>query len=98
LLRRLEKEKKHWKFSPGDLEERALWGQYQKCYEDAINQTSEGHAPWYVIPADDKATARYMVASTLYQALSEYTDIREPDLEPEVKENLDRYIDQLKNE
>ena len=98
LLRRLEKEKKHWKFSPGDLEERALWGQYQKCYEDAINQTSEGHAPWYVIPADDKATARYMVVSTLYQALSEYTDIREPDLEPEVKENLDRYIDQLKNE
>ena len=98
LLRRLEKDNKHWKFSPGDLEERALWPKYQECYEEAINQTSKPHAPWYVIPADDKATARYMVARTLYEVLSGYTDIREPDLEPEVKANLDEYIEQLKGE
>lgn len=98
LLRRLQKENKHWKFSPGDLEERELWSKYQECYEKAINATTAPHAPWYVVPADDKDTARYMVASTLYQVLSEYTDIREPDLDPEVKKNLDEYIDQLKNE
>jgi PPK2 family polyphosphate:nucleotide phosphotransferase len=98
LLRRLEKENKHWKFSPGDLEERALWRKYQECYEDAINKTSEPHAPWYVIPADDKDTARFLVASILYKELSEYTDIREPDLDPEVRANLDEYIDQLKSE
>jgi PPK2 family polyphosphate:nucleotide phosphotransferase len=98
LLRRLVKENKHWKFSPGDLEERGFWQDYQACYEEAINKTSEPHAPWYVIPADDKATARYLVAKTLYEVLSQYTDIREPDLDPEIKANLKEYIDQLKSE
>ena len=98
LLRRLEKENKHWKFSPGDLEERALWPKYQECYEEAINKTSLPHAPWFVVPADDKPTARYIVAKTIYEVLSKYTDIREPDLDPEVKKNLDHYIRQLKEE
>ena len=98
LLRRLEKENKHWKFSPGDLKERALWPKYQECYEEAINKTSMPHAPWFVIPADDKPTARYIVAKTIYDVLSELTDIREPDLDPKVKENLDLYIRQLKEE
>ncbi|NNL34034.1 MAG: polyphosphate kinase 2 family protein, partial [Flavobacteriaceae bacterium] len=47
LLRRLNKEEKHWKFSPGDLKERKLWDKYQECYEDALNRTSKPHAPWY---------------------------------------------------
>jgi PPK2 family polyphosphate:nucleotide phosphotransferase len=98
LLRRLVKENKHWKFSPGDLEERALWQKYQVCYEEAINRTSEPHAPWYVIPADDKDTARYLVANTLFEVLSKYADIREPELDPEIKANLQEYIDQLKKE
>ena len=98
LLRRLEKENKHWKFSPGDLKERALWPKYQECYEEAINKTSMPHAPWFVIPADDKPAARYIVAKTIYDVLSELTDIREPDLDPKVKENLDHYIRQLKEE
>jgi polyphosphate kinase 2 (PPK2 family) len=98
LLRRLEKENKHWKFSPGDLKERALWSQYRECYEEAINKTSLQHAPWYVVPADDKPTARYIVAKTIYDVLSGYSDIQEPDLDPEVKENLDLYIRQLKEE
>ena len=98
LLRRLAKENKHWKFSPGDLEERALWDKYQACYEEAINKTSADYAPWYVIPADDKATARYLVASILYEGLLQYTDIQEPDLDPEVRANLQEYIDQLKKE
>ena len=62
LLRRLNKKSKNWKFSPGDLKERKLWDNYMTCYEDAINRTSKPHAPWYIIPADDKPTARYLVA------------------------------------
>lgn len=98
LLRRLEKENKHWKFSPGDLKERALWSKYRECYEEAINKTSLPHAPWYVVPADDKPTARYIVAKTIYDVLSGYSDIQEPDLDSEVKENLFKYIKQLKEE
>jgi PPK2 family polyphosphate:nucleotide phosphotransferase len=98
LLRRLEKENKHWKFSPGDLKERALWSKYQECYEEAVNKTSLPHAPWFVVPADDKSTARYIVAKIIYDVLSGYSDIQEPDLDPEVKKNLDLYISQLKEE
>lgn len=98
LLRRLEKEKKHWKFSPGDLKERKLWDQYQFCYQDAINKTSKPHAPWYTIPADDKATARYLVAKILYDTLKTYKDIQEPDLDDDVKANISMYIQQLNKE
>ncbi len=98
LLRRLEKKEKNWKFSAGDLEERKLWDQYQECYQDAINRTSFSHAPWYVIPADDKPTARYIVARTLYDTLNEYDDIQEPELDQKTKANLDLYKQQLENE
>jgi PPK2 family polyphosphate:nucleotide phosphotransferase len=98
LLRRLEKENKHWKFSPGDLKERALWSKYQECYEEAVNKTSLPHAPWFVVPADDKPTARYIVAKIIYDVLSRYTDIQEPDLDPEVRANLQEYIEILKQE
>jgi PPK2 family polyphosphate:nucleotide phosphotransferase len=98
LLRRLEKENKHWKFSPGDLKERALWYKYQECYEDAINRTSLPHAPWHIVPADDKPTARYIVAKTILDKLMEHKDIQEPDLDPEIKANLQSYIEQLKQE
>jgi len=98
LLRRLEKKEKHWKFSPDDLKERLLWDRYQDCYEDAINRTSKPHAPWYNIPADSKPAARLLVASILLEELEKYTDIKEPDLEPEVKAKIDEYIQQLENE
>lgn len=98
LLRRLDKKEKNWKFSPGDLEERKLWDTYQTCYEDAINRTSKTHAPWYNIPADDKDSARYMVAKIMYDTLKEYSDIKEPELDDDIKENLKMYIEQLRNE
>ena len=98
LLRRLEKQEKNWKFSPGDMKERTLWNKYQECYEDAINKTSTHHAPWYIIPADDKATARYLVAHILYDTLKTYTDIKEPELDKEVKEHLKLYEQQLRKE
>jgi len=98
LLRRLEKQEKNWKFSPGDMEERKLWEKYQECYEDAINRTSTPHAPWYTIPADDKATTRYLVAKILYDTLKTYTDIKEPDLDEDIKANLQLYRKQLELE
>jgi len=98
LLRRLDLPSKNWKFSPGDLKERKLWDKYQECYEDAINRTSKKHSPWYAIPADDKATARYIVAKTLYDNLKTYSDIREPELDDEVKANIELYKTQLKSE
>jgi len=98
LLRRLDKKEKNWKFSSGDLKERKLWDQYQECYEDAINRTSFPHAPWYIIPADDKPTARYIVAKTLYDTLKEYSDIQEPELDEKTKANLHLYKEQLENE
>lgn len=98
LLRRLNKQEKNWKFSPGDLKERKLWDTYQECYEDAINRTSKPHAPWYTIPADDKPSARYMVAKIMLDALSTYKDIKEPELDDDVKSNLELYKQQLNNE
>ena len=98
LLRRLEKQEKNWKFSPGDLKERKLWDQYQDCYEDAINRTSKLHAPWYVIPADSKPIARYIVARIIYDTLNTYTDIKEPELDDEIKANIELYKQQLNNE
>ena len=98
LLRRLDKPNKNWKFSPGDLKERKLWDNYQDCYEDAINQTSKFHAPWYIIPSDDKPTARYIVAKILYDTLTEYKDIKEPELDDDVKANLDKYREELEND
>ena len=74
LLRRLNKKEKNWKFSAGDLKERKLWDDYQKCYEDAINRTSKPHAPWFVIPADNKPAARLMVATILLETLEQYED------------------------
>jgi len=98
LLRRLEKQEKNWKFSPGDLKERLLWDKYQECYEDAINKTSKPHAPWYTIPADDKDSARYLVAKIMYDTLKEYDDIQEPELDDAIKANLELYKQQLENE
>ncbi|HIC30612.1 MAG TPA: polyphosphate kinase 2 family protein [Flavobacteriaceae bacterium] len=98
LIRRLDLKRKNWKFSAGDLKERKLWDNYMTCYEDAINRTSTNKAPWYNIPADDKPTARLIVASILYDTLKEYTDIKEPELDEETKANLHLYRKQLNNE
>lgn len=98
LLRRLDKKEKNWKFSAGDLKERKLWDSYQQCYQDILNQTSKDHAPWYSIPADSKEAARVIVANILLDRLSEYKDIKEPELDAETKANIELYKSQLNNE
>ena len=96
LLKRLENPEDNWKFSTGDLKERELWDDYMKYYEEAINETSKEHAPWYVIPADDKEMARYIVAKIIWEEMQKLTDIKEPNLDPKVKANIDLYKEQLK--
>ncbi len=98
LLRRLRLEQKHWKFSPGDLKERALWEKYTSCYQEAINRSSEPHAPWFVVPADNKRAARVIVASILLEELRQYKDIREPEMDEEIRANIELYRTQLEKE
>lgn len=98
LLRRLNIPEKNWKFSSGDLKERKLWDKYQFCYEDAINRTSKEHAPWYIVPADDKPTARLIVAQTIYDTLKSYTDIKEPTLNTDDLAELENWKKELSAE
>ncbi|GEP50542.1 polyphosphate kinase [Flavobacterium noncentrifugens] len=98
LLRRLEEAKHNWKFSPGDLKEREYWEDYQKYYEEAINATSRETAPWFVIPADDKETARLIVAKIILDRLEQYVDIQEPPLDIEIKTHISEYKDALEKE
>ncbi|UTD14732.1 polyphosphate kinase 2 family protein [Tenacibaculum mesophilum] len=97
LLRRLNIPEKNWKFSAGDLEERKLWDKYQECYEDMLLRTSTNYAPWYVIPADDKTTARYIVAKTLEKELEKY-NFKEPTLPKKVLDQIDEFKKELTNE
>ncbi|PQJ14602.1 PPK2 family polyphosphate kinase [Aureicoccus marinus] len=98
LLRRLEKEEKNWKFSPGDLNERKLWEQYENCYQEALSETSTEQAPWYCIPADDKRTARVLVASILQETLTVLDDVQYPQLEEKVARNIENFKEVLNNE
>lgn len=69
LQARLNDPTKHWKFSLGDLEERKLWDDYQKAYEDAINKTSTEYAPWYVVPANRKWYRDLLISTVLVDTL-----------------------------
>lgn len=97
LLRRLRLKEKNWKFSPADLKERKLWNKYQFCYQDLLNKTSTEKAPWYVVPADDKPTARLIVAETILEVLEQY-NFKEPELPDKYKNHLQEYKNQLENE
>ena len=71
LLDRLDDPAKHWKYNPGDLDERARWDDYQQAYQDALNRCSTAAAPWYVVPADRKWYRNWAVATLLRQALAD---------------------------
>lgn len=71
FIDRIDEQDKNWKFSLGDLPERALWDQYMDAYQDAISETSRDYAPWYVIPADNKWFARVAAIQIIIDALQE---------------------------
>ncbi|MDP2359668.1 MAG: polyphosphate kinase 2 family protein [bacterium] len=69
LLERLDDPHKQWKFSVADVVERGYWDAYQLAYEQCLGTTSTEHAPWHIVPADDKANARLITAQILLDAL-----------------------------
>jgi PPK2 family polyphosphate:nucleotide phosphotransferase len=71
LLERIDTQHKNWKMQPSDIEERKYWKQYQKAYEDSLAATSTRNAPWYVVPADDKQSARLLVSHIILDRLQE---------------------------
>jgi PPK2 family polyphosphate:nucleotide phosphotransferase len=81
FLARLEQPAKRWKFSMGDVAERKLWDKYMTAYEDMVRATSRPHAPWYVVPADNKPFARLVVAKAMVEAL-ERLDLSFPKVDP----------------
>ena len=97
FLDRINEENKNWKFSAADLKERALFSDYMKAYEEAINKTSKNHAPWYVIPADKKWFARLAALQIIINALEEM-NLQYPELPKEEKEALDEAKKQLEAE
>jgi PPK2 family polyphosphate:nucleotide phosphotransferase len=69
FLSRLDEPAKNWKFSAADLKEREYWDEYQDAYEDMIRHTSTDHAPWYVVPADNKWFTHLVVAGAIIETL-----------------------------
>ncbi len=70
FLGRIDDPQKNWKFSLGDIEERKFWKHYMKAYEACLTATSTLHAPWFVVPADDKRNARLIVSQVIVDALT----------------------------
>jgi PPK2 family polyphosphate:nucleotide phosphotransferase len=71
FLRRLDDPARNWKFSKYDLVERGFWKEYQAAYEDCLAATSTRHAPWFVVPADDKLNARLIISQVVLNALKD---------------------------
>jgi len=87
FLERLEMPEKNWKFSMADVKERAYWKDYQKAYEEMIQNTATKHAPWHVIPADNKWFTRLAVASAIINKLHSL-DLQFPEVDDEKKKEL----------
>lgn len=87
FLERIDNPEKNWKFSSGDLKERALWDEYHKVYEDVINSTATKENPWYVLPADQKWYTRYLVSEAVLSALKNI-DPQYPVMPQEEKDKL----------
>lgn len=80
FLERLDEPEKNWKFSAADIRERRCWDDYQKAYEDMIANTATEHAPWYVVPADNKWFTRLVVSAVVVETL-ESLDLVYPKME-----------------
>jgi PPK2 family polyphosphate:nucleotide phosphotransferase len=87
FLDRIEQPSKNWKFELGDVAERARWDDYMRAYEKMIRHTSTEHAPWFVVPADNKWFTRLVVAATVVDAL-EKIDPRFPEFDESKRSEL----------
>ncbi len=87
FLDRLDQVEKNWKFNSGDINERGYWDEYHRCFEEAIRATASPHAPWYVVPADNKWFTRLVVVAAMNDALSRL-DLKFPEPSPEERKRL----------
>jgi polyphosphate kinase 2 (PPK2 family) len=87
FLERLENPEKNWKFSIADVTERGWWDEYHEAYEDMIRHTAAEHAPWYVVPADNKWFTRVVVAAAIIEALGSL-NLHYPKLSPDKLKEL----------
>ncbi len=87
FLARLDHPNKNWKFSAADVRERACWDDYMKAYEEMIENTATKHAPWYVVPADNKWYTRLVVAAAITETLDDLK-LDYPKLTPEQRKQL----------
>jgi PPK2 family polyphosphate:nucleotide phosphotransferase len=87
FLARLDRPEKHWKFSSSDVRERQYWDDYMKAYEAAIGTTATKHAPWFVVPADNKWFTRLVVAAAIVEAV-EMLDLEFPTVDAARKKEL----------
>ncbi|MEV6579618.1 PPK2 family polyphosphate kinase [Streptomyces sp. NPDC051582] len=92
LLERLDNPDKHWKFSPGDIEDRVLWPEYQHAYELALQRCSTDAAPWYVVPANRKWYRNWAICKLLLEHLEEL-DPRYPQAGFDVEESRKRLLE-----
>ena len=92
LLERLDRPEKHWKFNPGDVDERALWPAYQDAYEIALERCNTEAAPWHLVPADRKWYRNWAVAALLHEVL-EGMDLTWPTADFDVAEQRRRLLE-----
>lgn len=97
LIERIEDITKNWKFEEGDIKERGFWNEYQKAYEEMINETSTEKNPWYVVPADDKKNMRLIVAKIIVEKLKELR-MSYPEPDEVRKQTLLGLIDTIKQQ
>jgi len=97
FMERLDTPDKNWKFSTFDVKERQFWGEYQKAYEDMIGHTASEHAPWYVVPADNKWFTRLVVAQAVVDAL-QGMNLKYPNVSSVERAALAEARQQLENE
>lgn len=90
FISRIDTQKKNWKFSSGDIDERAYWDEYMDAYETCINRTARKDTPWYVVPADHKWYARLVISRIVLSEL-ENMNPQWPVLDDEEKEKLETY-------
>ena len=88
FMERLDRPQKHWKFSSADVRERSYWDDYMHAFEEAIRATAARHAPWFVVPADNKWFTRLVVAAAIVEAV-ENLDLSYPKIDAEKKKELE---------
>jgi PPK2 family polyphosphate:nucleotide phosphotransferase len=91
MLKRIRNPHKNWKFHIGDLDDRALWSSYTEAYRDVFRRCSTRHAPWYLVPADDKHVRNYLVADVIVRTLRQL-NLSYPSIDPDEMKHAEQVL------